>query len=659
MGLKDPRRRRASYEPQYTGPRLPLVDDFRLENILHGPLSGESQQLAACTMAVSRNYQADLRREIRNKLHIEQKLQYKNIDIAKLAHLLNKTLESRNKRIGRALATTSEEVPENGLDVEVSRLLDLSINASKKVHRLAGALARIEAKMDRKGNVQGRKNQVEYPHVDRLLQGRHSHASSVSQNGGEGNLVVNGSNAGILKDVGLTKEELPQPEGALKDVFSMGDPLVRTNGVSSKSSSKAPSLESEPASKSSILTTETSQMPRLLDPFEAEASHPVSPPLLAALRQSTPLPEPELLDPEQFEQFMSSAIYTYRKLQQKKYANTDIFMSEQLHDLDPQMHKMDFQLRQDSVDSTVSSNESIQKYPYEAGNPLNLLYLSLITSSYLAGTSKDTMGPSLAPFAAVKSLATVMLTPQISHFKKLRINGSPITSATFQKIKDRQQNCDCEPPASGETNGDISPAGRALVESLGLDSLRLISDDDTWNSSGLVSETESDQMGTSESSEIDSSSSDDEASLSETVAGSTNQYYSSLQSDMKLKKKLLKKTIAKQKRKLLKYAARQKELSPTPKHKPSHHTLQPKSSILKMPKGVPQKPQKGVAVAPESGELEITPGPLQLSDFAATGAFVKPEESCDEYEVSPYRGVGVEEGKGLQSLLKLRDFLQT
>lgn len=676
MGLQ-PRPRRTSYEPQYTGPQLPAVDDFRLDNILHGELLSESQQLAESTIAVSRNYQADLRREIRNKLHIEQKLQYKNIDVAKLAHTLNKTLESRTKRITRVLAASSEEGPENGLDTEVSRLLELSVNAGQRIRGVTYSLARLEERINGPGSLKKLKTGSDYPFVASLLNKNGSQGSALSKKGRETNDTAEGAKTDLLD---YRERSSPKANhSTLEESFKLNDSIAKKRSETAKLAAKQPiglengsakssgpetytttiALQTPPSSSGFPEMASSSPKSHLLGPFHPE---PSSLPPLDAIRQSTPLPEPELLDPEQFEQFMSSAIYTYRKLQQNKYGNSDMFMSEQLHDQKPQ-------LRQDSVDSTVSSNGSVLKYPYEAGNPLNLLYLSLITSAYQGSTSKDTMGPSMGPFSAVKSLATVMLTPQISHFKKLRINGSPITSATFQKLKDKQQNCECEPAVSEASNGDVSPARRALVESLALDSLRLVSDDDTWNSSGLVSETESDQIGTSESSEVDSSSSDDEIAFSETIAGSTNQYYSSLKSDLKLKKKLLKKTMEKHKRKHLKRASRLKDLSPTPKHKPSHHTLQPKSSILKMPKGVP-KPQTGVSVdqasdsvahsAAETAEREGTvSGPLQVSDFAAAGTFLKAEESSDEYEVASYRGVDPVEAKGLQSLLKLRGFLQT
>lgn len=144
-----------------------------------------------------------------------------------------------------------------------------------------------------------------------------------------------------------------------------------------------------------------------------------------------------------------------------------------------------------------------------------------------------------------KSLATVELTPLVSLFKKLRINGNPITP-----LKD----CACDP---------TDP----------------IVDEEVWISSGINSE-DDELQGLSSSS--DDSDQDD-------VTSHTNQIYLALQ-----------RTLKKQNRRRFR-----KLTSPTPKHQPSHRTLKPKGSILKMPKHA-ESPTTVARATIVSGQEELT-----------------------------------------------------
>ena len=70
---------------------------FPLDYILNNVLAKESEQVNSDLLQVALNFQNDLRKEIKYKLLIEQRIQFKNIEIAKTASSLNKTILERKK----------------------------------------------------------------------------------------------------------------------------------------------------------------------------------------------------------------------------------------------------------------------------------------------------------------------------------------------------------------------------------------------------------------------------------------------------------------------------------------------------------------------------------------------------------------------------------
>lgn len=130
---------------------------------------------------------------------------------------------------------------------------------------------------------------------------------------------------------------------------------------------------------------------------------------------------------------------------------------------------------------------------------------------------------------AVKLSPTTELTPQLTHFKKLRINGAPLAAGP----------CQCA----------VVPNPTLVAEATAPVAL-----DDT--SSGLTS---------------DASSSSDDSDAAPSLA---DVYYGSLRRLERLRERRAGDDDAEWVR---------PEQSPTPKHKPLHHTLKPKKSILKFP----------------------------------------------------------------------------
>lgn len=91
-------------------------------------------------------------------------------------------------------------------------------------------------------------------------------------------------------------------------------------------------------------------------------------------------------------------------------------------------------------------------------NPLHLLYLLLLLHpNYVDPVPRHSPDNPFAAVVPVKAAPTAIQLYQTLHFKKLRINGSPITLATF--VKQQPLPCECR---------DVTPAQQAL-ELLNLD----------------------------------------------------------------------------------------------------------------------------------------------------------------------------------------------
>ncbi|CAK7895176.1 hypothetical protein CAAN1_05S02036 [[Candida] anglica] len=284
---------------------------------------------------------------------------------------------------------------------------------------------------------------------------------------------------------------------------------------------------------------------------------------------------------QSFEQFMSSSISKYREKQSKREDKT--FFGSQLQDI---------QLPDEFAEHTPKLLKNQRSFH----SPLSSVNLS------------------------AKSPATVSQTLQSSHFKKLRINGSPITSSTYSKMKNIPA-CDCGNPHEEGTNNadpdqDPSPT---LKDSLMELSTLILQGNDVYDntSSGLNTSSEDDGGYLSSDSSDEESHSDNDGT---TVTDRTNMYYLSFKSELKSKrhKRKSKKDSSKSKNNNSQYKP---ENSPTPKHRPSHYTLKPKKSILKFSTNqdsinrVPSPPPPPICGSAQ----ESFPPIVKQSDPSATG----------------------------------------
>ncbi|KAL7663402.1 hypothetical protein ABC855_g4133 [[Candida] zeylanoides] len=209
---------------------------------------------------------------------------------------------------------------------------------------------------------------------------------------------------------------------------------------------------------------------------------------------------PTSMDEAAFERFMATSIQKYRRLQSQR-------------------HRQSFDLPAIAVPELLRPATPTARHPFHT--PLTSMGL------------------------AVKSSATTESTPQLTHFKKLRINGAPLAARP----------CECA----------VAPDPVAVAAAP-------VTHDDA--SSGLTS---------------DASSSDD----SDATPSLADVYYGSLRRLERLRERRTCDDDAEWER---------PEQSPTPKHKPSHHTLKPKKSILKFP----AEPQDRVRRATRWTEALVT-----------------------------------------------------
>lgn len=541
MSLPTPDKKAARYRPNFTNPvPLPAIDDFKLNRILAKQLREQSEAVELSLCNVNSKYQHDLRQQIRKTLTIEQKIQYKNISVAKLAHGLHKKLNLRKSKPDRALSRESGIAGIIPLESDVGRLLELSVRNSAAIKNISFRLARIDR--NRGGNGP---DAIKFPKLAKFL-ARTDEA-----------VELNGMrvDATALVDIDLDSEsEEPHPvedyiEGSQRQKsvqIDENDAVIERNG---------------PIEGTEMSTTTSS-------PDISIGNGKI---VQNGQRTDEACDESDDMSPESFELLMDMNISKYREAQKGKFAE-DIF--------------------EHAVVDTAARK----------GNPLRLLY----SSSALAHS--DMLKSKLAEdqelkclFVTAKSIPTVLLTPQLSHYKKLRINALPMSFSV-----DKKPNCAC--------SEQDSPAKIALAVTLLKDKP---SEDELWSSSGLHTETENDSepLNWSSSSDPDSSSDEDDTSHA------TNNYYLSFKNELRSKKKRKKKV----KTPFLKAS------SPTPKHKPSHRTLKPKRSILKITK---PGPKKVGTVLPIPDNLEspyrASPRASFVSDVAAKGYILKSRHLEDE-----------------------------
>lgn len=666
-------KRNKKYRPKFAQvvPKLPSIESFQLDTILNDTLKAESQQVVNHLLDVTTNYQNDLRNEIKHKLSIEQKIQYKNIQIVKLCNSLIRVLAHRRKKLHKTA------IPDS--DPGINQLLISCVDVSDRIKLLTTKLSRIDMGDNK---LDGGK----YPNLYKLM---HPNDINIETERGDqvereeephtGGDIFQHIDQQILTNNVLTDQENttknditdPNSNSRVKKSFMNTDPSpcdpnsLRNTPKNSNENGDIPQIKTSTNSPISLKVSDDvdHEIPSKGDKTDQKVEA-IDPKDIQDQDQDI---EIDNMDPEGFELFISSSIGKYRSLQSKKYESSDPFRqttNSNFEISDPQNDLI-------SDDPSVNSIQTDSKKTFHImNNPINLLHSSLISNPNY--TNILPINETSHPFAnliSVKSPATIKLTLQTSHFKKLRINGSPITSESLRKAKNRCQCTDTKPGDKDDTKTDetkkevtktddntsdpknnsinespVSPARKLLADSLlAIDSLRL-SDDDAWNSSGLNTETDEDLESDPE---LSSNSSDSSLNSEQSASvAQTNQYYTSLQTELKHKKKLLRQSILRRRRRHARKNIQRNELSPTPKHEPSHHTLKPKGSILKTNLANYRNTKKPVPMNFDNKYSEERSGisalnnaydsttKHEVSGMNVAGTIIQMEQGVDEYEDS-------------------------
>lgn len=132
--MATPDGRSSKYRPRFSGPEIPGTNEFRLSTILSKHVTQEYNDTVEALLNVNSKYQQDLRKEIRHSLTIEQKIQNKNIHVAKMAQKTKKEVHSRARKLNKAIDNSQ---PLNDQLVEIR---DRAVKISSDFHRL---LARV------------------------------------------------------------------------------------------------------------------------------------------------------------------------------------------------------------------------------------------------------------------------------------------------------------------------------------------------------------------------------------------------------------------------------------------------------------------------------------------------------------------------------------
>lgn len=530
---------------------IPPIDRFKLDHILKHELKPESDQVVDSILKVSSNYRKDLKTEIRYKLSIEQKLQNKNIDVAKLAASIDKLILHETKYINKQLNHTSGGTnsgysgsgPDrmNNLDSEVLPVLQLTDSVSAKFELLAKTLQKLDLKLN---GTRSKEFEEAYPMLHSFFNPkvnanlRHSTVSDEPESTEEPTAQLNVSN-GKFMDGSLSNGNL---DGGIPPSLTNTKPETHFNQVNDHD----PSSEHE--------YNNNNKMPASHDTQQDYNTNDM----------------PDDMNSQEFEAFMSHTLTNYRRQQQERYRTLDVFLDSASLNSGGELYNNSY------FDSSLSSSF------HRSEDPVSFLYVK----PELSNTTKENHQG--------KSPAIVTQNLQTSHFKKLRISGAPITSASFKK------DCECHNDNHNHQNGqmDLEVLGMQVLRNLARSSPGISTPDEE------ISEI-SDEAISSESSDSDSSGS------TQGLASDTDSYYSSLNDSFKDKRKR-----QKQRSKQLQHTYT-RNYSPTPKHEPSHRILKPKGSILKfsnqnvLPKKIiSRRPRSIRSQSPASTSFTERPTPV-------------------------------------------------
>lgn len=503
--------------------------------------------------------------DFRPKFHNPEPLP--SIDDFRLSTILQKHVPEENEAVKKALLNVAER-HQNDLKLEIRRLLTveqkiqyLNIDVAKRAHllrrKVGGQKRRLERALELPNNGKEGTLYLEISQVMSLVSETSARTQALAQKVLEYERSNHGPISGpdprkyprLAKLFGTDTDSVDVNstgsivvEGYIDDEDD-GSESVELNGEDEMRALLSREAQNE---ESTCSRNNDNELPSSREsPSEANADKADK----ADNSEEHREPTPEEMSPEMFEQLIDLNISKYRLKRRSKYKELNLFPPE------------------------LSSKPSCARK--SKSNPLRLLYSSLaLANSDMLKSNVVDVETLKSPFVNSKSVATVLPTPQTSLHKKLRIRVQPL------RYNKQNEDCACSEAAeeeTGQNEADSSPAREALTRTLyhflGADFDEEADrelDDELWSSSGIHSESEDDSDSSS-----NSSSNDDEVidPLQEDELDPTSEAYQSIRKDLL---RLRRKKGKKMNEQVL------REFSPTPKHQPSHRTLKPKGSILKM-----------------------------------------------------------------------------
>lgn len=463
---------------------LPSVDEFRLSNILASRVSAESEAVAQALLNVNSKYQADLRKEVRRALTIEQKIQYKNIQVAKLCHTIQKNLQQQKRRYERVLAKQlggDTQDPMSLLASNTQRLLDLAVKTSSSVQSLSVRLS----DADRKYGGLGYPDAAKYPKLARILEKLDFSEVDLSQMADSDVYSASLEEPCFVEDyvedphrreeMTTSKQKTALSNGnhllESADGVLQGEPVTSIHRLTGEHSSPVESGDSLEISRNSSLqenqpssqSSEGRNGGEELDTAEQrETGQKTGNNVLKMGQDHINIDGKAQLLAKHMEKLVNSNGYATAHGYSNGTANT--LATTELHTSKGDNHQMSvdntYEHKSDS-DSDLSASAferlidmNVQKYrekqlrrqsldlfplsttlPVRQGNPLRLLYSASQLENDADKLDHETLR---SPFVLTKSVATVSETPLTSLHKKLRINALPMKYLLLRSCECRE-----------------------------------------------------------------------------------------------------------------------------------------------------------------------------------------------------------------------------
>lgn len=353
----------AQYRPRFKNPHpLPPVSEFALDHILSHTVQLQSEAVAQSLLAVNSHYQRDLRHEIRQALTIEQKIQYLNIRVAKMAQKQQKRMQQNTRRVARS----ADGKRGDSIETEVAGLLQTATEVTGLVFGIRDRMVRM-----------GKRPDGRYPRLARLfgqveqVPGRVGGEGRALEREAEGEAEGEGAGATptlVTPNVTVEpKEKIPHTKGA--ELNGLREATGLCSGPSSDLTQSGASLSFNPTPPGSSV------------PLDITSHSP------SAREKSAP---EEPMDPSAFELLIEDNIAKFRlKQAARRPARNPIRLLYSL--------------------ALLSRSDMLK--PLLAAPQVSTPMVSSLMSSAVP---------------SAKAAATVVETPHLSLHKKLRISSKPL-----------------------------------------------------------------------------------------------------------------------------------------------------------------------------------------------------------------------------------------